>query len=79
MRTIRASEIGSFIFCQRAWWYQRQGVEPINRAEMSAGSQYHEEQGEIARSAILLQVIAWGLIFLVVIFLSIYLTSQSFR
>jgi hypothetical protein len=79
MRTIRASEIGSFIFCQRAWWYQRQGVEPINRAEMSAGSQYHEEQGKITRSAILLQVIAWGLIFLVAIFLSIYLTSQSFR
>jgi hypothetical protein len=78
MRTIRASEIGSFLFCQRAWWYQRQGIEPINRAEMSAGNQYHEEQGKIARSAILFQVIAWGLIFLVIIFLSIYLTSQSF-
>lgn len=79
MRTIRASEIGSFIFCQRAWWYQREGVEPVNRTEMSAGSQFHEQQGNIARSAILLQVFAWVLIFLAVVGLAIYLTTQSFR
>jgi hypothetical protein len=79
MRTIRASEICSFIFCQRAWWYQREGVEPVNRAEMSAGSQFHEQQGNIARSAILLQIFAWILVILAVVGLAITLTTQSFR
>jgi hypothetical protein len=79
MRTIRASEISAFIFCQRAWWYRRQGIEPINRAEMSAGSQYHEEQGKIARSAIVLQAAAWVLLFAVVVLISLYLASQAFR
>jgi hypothetical protein len=79
MRTIRASEICSFIFCQRAWWYQREGVEPVNRTEMSAGSQFHEQQGNIARSAILLQIFAWILVILAVVGLAITLTTQSFR
>jgi len=79
MRTIRASEICSFIFCQRAWGYQREGVEPINRMEMSAGSQFHEQQGDIARSAILMRAVAWILIMMAVVGLTVYLTSQSFR
>jgi len=79
MRTIRAPEICSFIFCQRAWWYQREGMEPVNRTEMSAGSQFHEQQGNIARSAFLLQIFAWILVILAVVGLAIYLTTQSFR
>jgi hypothetical protein len=79
MRIIRASEISSFTFCQRAWWYQRAGVEPVNRAEMSAGSQFHEQQGNIVRSAVLMQVFAWILILLAVVGLAVFLTAQSFR
>ena len=79
MRTIRGSEICSFIFCQRAWWYQHEGVEPINLTEMSAGSQFHEQQGNIARLAILMQIFAWILIILAVVGLTVYLTAQSFR
>ena len=79
MRTIRASEVSSFIFCQLAWWYQREGVEPINRSEMSAGSQFHEQQGFIVRSAILMQAFALILIILAIVGLTIYLTAQSFR
>jgi hypothetical protein len=79
MRTIRASEICTFIFCQRAWWYQREGVEPINRAEMSAGSQFHEQQGNIARSAIMMRILAWVLIILAIVGLTVFLTIQFFR
>lgn len=62
MRTIRASEISSFIFCQRAWWYQRQGVPPINRAELAGGSLFHQEQVRAVRSALFLRMLAWVLL-----------------
>jgi CRISPR/Cas system-associated exonuclease Cas4 (RecB family) len=53
MSVIRASEIGTYLYCRRAWWYRRQGIEPANQAEMNAGSQLHRQHGR--------QVIAAGL------------------
>ncbi|MFZ3151891.1 MAG: hypothetical protein WA116_09450 [Anaerolineaceae bacterium] len=42
MRTLRASELGSFIYCRRAWWYQRQGLSSENQSELNSGSQFHQ-------------------------------------
>jgi hypothetical protein len=53
MPTIRASEIGNYLYCRRAWWYHRQGVESENRNEMNAGSDLHRRHGR--------QVLASGL------------------
>lgn len=57
-RTVRASEIGSFIYCQRAWWYQRKGFEPVNRSELAAGSEFHHKHSGITRTVVLMRVIA---------------------
>jgi hypothetical protein len=43
---IRASEIGQYVFCQRAWWLGTvQGYRPVNEAALAAGSQAHLRHG----------------------------------
>jgi CRISPR/Cas system-associated exonuclease Cas4 (RecB family) len=63
---IRASEIGEYVFCHRAWWLRRvKGLESANRAQMQAGTEKHVEHGRnvqrantMRRWAIVLFVIA---------------------
>ncbi|MBI4671248.1 MAG: hypothetical protein HY741_06215 [Chloroflexi bacterium] len=44
---IRASEIGEYVHCERAWWLGHvQGVENANRAVMDAGTERHREHGQ---------------------------------
>lgn len=44
---IRASEIGEYVHCNRAWWLGHvQGVENANRAWMDAGTQRHKTHGQ---------------------------------
>ena len=74
-RTIRASEIGTFIYCQRAWWYQRKKIKPINVDELAAGQSFHEHHINQSRSAKLLKTIAWLLVIVSVILLSIFVAT----
>ncbi len=58
MKPIRASEIGSYLYCRRAWWYRRQGVEPANLAELAAGNELHRRHGRQVLLAGLLRTLA---------------------
>jgi len=62
MRTIRASEIGIFQYCRRAWWYQRQGVASENQSEMAGGSAYHREHGRQVLTGRFARLLAWLLL-----------------
>ena len=43
---VRASEIGQFVFCQRAWWLGAvQGYRSVNDAALAAGTQAHARHG----------------------------------
>jgi len=69
MKTVLSSEIGTYVFCQRAWWYQQSGYPQENLDALASGKKVHERHG---RSLVLNRyLIAAGLIFL---FLGILLT-----
>lgn len=60
---VRASEIGEYVHCERAWWLGHvQGVENANRAVMDAGTVQHREHGQRVWGAGLMQNAARWLI-----------------
>jgi len=76
MRTLRASEIGTYLFCQRAWWYQKRGEQSQNLDEMAAGSEMHFRHGQAALGVSCLRLIAYTLLLLSLALLAVYITSQ---
>jgi CRISPR/Cas system-associated exonuclease Cas4 (RecB family) len=76
MRTIRASEIGTYLYCQRAWWYQRQGVQSENQAELAGGTELHERHGQVVMTAGCLRVLAYTLLLASLVLLTIFITRQ---
>ncbi len=61
-RWIKASEIGEYLYCQRAWWYRLQGMASANVQELSTGSQVHVQHGWGLRFAGWLRLFAFTLI-----------------
>mgnify|MGYP005863619073 CR=1 FL=1 len=76
MRAIRASEISAYLYCQRAWWYQKNGESSANLGEMIAGSELHYRHGRAALRLGCMRAIALGLILLALILAAVYLTNQ---
>lgn len=77
MRTIKASEIGAYLYCQRAWWYQKRGEPSENQAAMLAGSELHYQHGRAVLQSSCLSTLAYILIGLAIILLTIYFTTQA--
>jgi CRISPR/Cas system-associated exonuclease Cas4 (RecB family) len=76
MRTIRASEVGSYLFCARAWWYRRQGLEPGNQAEMIAGMELHRKHGRQVIAAGLTRLLAVILLLLALALLAAFCAAR---
>lgn len=75
MRTIRASEIGVFNYCQRAWWYMKRGEPNANQAEMSAGTKIHDQHGKTVLQTGCLRVSAMAFLLISIALLAYYLAS----
>lgn len=67
MRKISASELGSFNYCQRAWWYQQQNVPSENQRTMDAGSHEHREHNRRVKLAIFYRWLALTVLAIAVI------------
>ncbi len=76
MRIIRASEIGSYLYCHRAWWYQQQGIEAENQTELLTGTRLHQRHGRAVMASSCLRLAAYALLLLSLILLTIYLTGR---
>lgn len=75
MKIIRASEISTYLYCRRAWWYQKSGHPSQNSAELAAGQGIHERHGRSVLAAGCLRALAIGLLLLSLALLTAYLTS----
>ncbi len=79
-RVIRASEIGEYLYCHRAWWLGRvQGIENANRAQLEAGVERHRAHGWLVRRAAALRRLALALgllaLLLALLLLAVFLLS----
>lgn len=72
---IRASEIGSYLYCRRAWWYRKQGIEPENKAELAAGTDLHRQHGRKVLASVLLRTLGLLLLLAALTLLAAYLTN----
>jgi CRISPR/Cas system-associated exonuclease Cas4 (RecB family) len=79
MKSIRASEIGTYLYCQRAWWFQRQGIESQNQMELAGGSEIHRKHGRKVIASSFLKILAYLLLLLALVILTIYSVDLIIR
>ena len=76
-RLIRASEIGEYVYCHRAWWLGRiQGEASVNVREMAAGAGAHARHGQTVALAGCLRIAAIAFLALAVVVATIWLTAH---
>jgi hypothetical protein len=61
---IRASELGLYVFCARAWRLKADGYESQNKAAMEAGSEAHRAHGESVESVFLMR--RWSIMLFII-------------
>ena len=68
-RVIRASEIGEYVFCRRAWWYHYiVGLASSNQDKMQAGTAKHVEHGKQVQWSDMLRRAAFVMLAIAVFF-----------
>lgn len=76
MSTIRASELGTYLYCKRAWWYQKQGYSPNNQNELAAGTKLHVQHTRLVMVSGCIRVLAYVAFIIAIVLLAIYLTGK---
>ena len=76
MKIIRSSEIGSYLYCRRAWWYAKKGEKSENQAEMKAGTKMHEHHGRQVVAAGLTRTLAIIILLIALAMMVSYCTDQ---
>lgn len=72
---LRASEIGQWVYCRRAWYLARQGRANRNTAALAAGVQAHEQHARSVAAAARLRGLSLILLALAALLLAGLLAS----
>ena len=76
MAVIRSSDIGNYLYCRRAWWYRKQGLESENQAELAAGTELHHRHGRQVLASSLNRTLGLILLLAALVLLAAYCTTQ---
>ncbi len=76
MAVIRSSDIGNYLYCRRAWWYRKQGLESENQAELAAGTELHHRHGRQVLASSLNRTLGFLLLLGALVLLARYCTAQ---
>ena len=77
-RIIRASEIGQYDYCAKAWWLGSvQDVASSNVRELQAGTHAHEQHGRMVGRGARLQQSAIVLMIIGLVLFAIFLLSNG--
>lgn len=77
MRKIRASDISSYLYCQRAWWYRQQGISSENIGQLAGGRALHERHGRAVLASGIIRSLAYLLLLAGLILLAIAVTLKA--
>ena len=76
MQIIRSSDIGTYLYCRRAWWYKKQGVESANQTDLAAGTQLHARHGRQVLASGITRFVGLILLMAAVLLLVAYCTAN---
>jgi CRISPR/Cas system-associated exonuclease Cas4 (RecB family) len=76
MQIIRSSDIGTYLYCRRAWWYKKQGVESANQGELAAGTQLHARHGRQVLASGITRFVGLVLLMAALVLLVAYCTAN---
>ena len=76
MPIIRSSDIGTYLYCTRAWWYRKQGVESTHQAELAAGTEIHIKHGRQVLASTITRTIGMILLMIALVMLVAYCSAQ---
>ena len=76
MPVIRSSDIGNYLYCRRAWWYRKQGIESENKIELAAGTQLHQKHGRQVMASSINRTLGFILLMIAIVIVVAYCTAQ---
>jgi len=76
MPIIRSSDIGTYLYCRRSWWYKKQGVPSVNQVELAAGTELHVKHGRQVVASTLTRTAGLILLMIALVMLVAYCTAR---
>ncbi len=73
-RPIRASELSSYLYCARAWWYRQKGHLPENEGSLAAGTLSHDRHGRDVFASGCQRILAYALLLIALVLITAYFT-----